>query len=62
VEVFAGDGRTVITDQIFPAPASDGVALYARGGTARLVSLDAWPLASAWTGAARQGDPAPKEH
>lgn len=52
VEVFAGDGRTVVTDQIFPAPASDGVALYATGGTARLVSLEAWPMASAWTSAA----------
>ncbi len=48
VEVFGGDGRVVITDQIFPAPASDGVALYATGGPAHLVSLDAWPLASAW--------------
>ena len=64
VEVFAGDGRVVVTDQIFPAPESDGVALYATGGTARLVSLEAWPLASAWTaasgrpaarGAGRQG-------
>ena len=48
VEVFAADGEVVITDQIFPAPESDGVALYARGGTARLVSLDAWPLDSIW--------------
>lgn len=48
VEVFSGDGQVVITDQIFPAPESDGVALYATGGTARLVSLEAWPLASAW--------------
>lgn len=52
VEVFAGDGEVVITDQIFPAPESEGVELYARGGSARLVSLVAWPLKSAWTGAA----------
>ena len=52
VEVFGGDGRVVITDQIFPAPESDGVALYATGGSARLVSLEAWPLGSAWTTAA----------
>jgi fructan beta-fructosidase len=51
VEVFAGAGETVITDQIFPSPDSKGVALYAKGGTARLVSLDAWPLRSAWQGA-----------
>ncbi|GAC1683517.1 MAG: hypothetical protein NVS9B3_01470 [Gemmatimonadaceae bacterium] len=49
VEVFAGDGRVVITDQIFPDGESDGVALYAKGGSARLLSLDAWPIASAWT-------------
>lgn len=49
VEVFADDGRTVITDQIFPAPESEGVALYAKGGSARLISLQAWPLASTWT-------------
>jgi fructan beta-fructosidase len=48
VEVFAGHGEVVITDQIFPAPESHGVALYARGGAARLVSLDAWPLDSIW--------------
>lgn len=48
VEVFAGDGQTVITDRIFPSPESDGVALFAEGGTARLVSLDVWELASAW--------------
>jgi fructan beta-fructosidase len=44
IEVFAANGEVVITDQIFPAPESGGVALYARGGAARLVSLDAWPL------------------
>ena len=48
VELFANDGRVSVTDQIFPKPSSDGVALYAVGGTARLVSLDAWPLRSAW--------------
>ncbi len=48
VEVFAGQGETVITDRIFPDPESDGVALYAKGGTARLVSLDVWKLDSVW--------------
>jgi sucrose-6-phosphate hydrolase SacC (GH32 family) len=47
VEVFAGGGRVAITDQIFPSPASDGVALYAEGGEARLVSLEAWPMGAA---------------
>jgi fructan beta-fructosidase len=48
VEVFGDDGQTVITDQIFPMPSSDGLALFANGGTARLVSLQIWPLRSIW--------------
>jgi sucrose-6-phosphate hydrolase SacC (GH32 family) len=48
VEVFANDGSVVLTDQVFPSPASEGVALYAVGGAARLVSLEAWPMSSAW--------------
>ena len=48
VEVFASDGQVTITDRIFPSPESDGVALFAEGGTARLVSLDVWEMASSW--------------
>ena len=48
VEVFADDGRISITDQIFPKPSSDGLALFANGGTARLVSLHIWQLQSIW--------------
>ncbi|MBV9674262.1 MAG: GH32 C-terminal domain-containing protein, partial [Verrucomicrobia bacterium] len=48
VEVFADDGQTVITDQIFPMPSSDGLALFANGGDAKLVSLHIWPLRSIW--------------
>jgi len=44
VEVFADGGRVVLTDQVFPSPASRGVSLFATGGTARLRSLDAWEL------------------
>jgi fructan beta-fructosidase len=36
VEVFAGDGEVVLTDQVFPDPASTGLVLYADGGTALL--------------------------
>ena len=49
VEVFAGGGQTTIADRIFPDPESDGVALFAEGGTARLVSIDVWEMASAWS-------------
>jgi levanase len=48
VEVFVDDGQTVITDQIFPMPSSDGLALFANGGNARLVSLHIWQLRSIW--------------
>jgi fructan beta-fructosidase len=47
VEVFGGDGRTVISDRVFPKPTSRGVAVFAEGGSAELVSLRAWPLAVA---------------
>ena len=48
VEVFGGDGQAVITDQIFPKASSDGLALFANGGNARLVSLQIWRLRSIW--------------
>jgi fructan beta-fructosidase len=48
VEVFADDGTPVLTDQIFPDPASDGLAVFATGGTATLQSLRVWQLASIW--------------
>jgi len=48
VEVFGGDGSTVITDRLFPSPKSSGVALYSRGGAAKLISLDVWSLKSIW--------------
>jgi levanbiose-producing levanase len=49
VEVFGNGGRIVITDLIFPDPASRGLALYAKGGAARLVGLDVWELAPTWS-------------
>ena len=49
VEVFADDGQLLITDQIFPDPASTGINAYATGGTASLVSLTVHKVASAWT-------------
>ena len=49
VEVFAGGGRTVITDQVFPKPTSDGVKLFADGGTASSGPLKVRPLRSSWT-------------
>ena len=48
VEVFADRGQTVITDQIFPSATSDGVQLFADGGTARLDSIKIRRLRSSW--------------
>jgi beta-fructofuranosidase len=44
VEVFAQDGRVVLTDRVYPDPESVGSALEAKGGRARLVSLRSFPL------------------
>jgi levanase len=44
VEVYADGGRVVITDQLFPSPGSDGIALFAEGGTAHLHSLTSTPV------------------
>jgi fructan beta-fructosidase len=48
IEVFGNDGRTVLSDQIFPDTSSDGISVYARSGSARLSSLDVWQLDSIW--------------
>ena len=47
IEVFAGDGELVMTEQIFPDPGSLAVRAYARGGTAVVDSLESWDLRSA---------------
>ena len=44
VEVFGGDGEAVITDQVFPDPSSEGVQLFAEGGSARLDVAKLWRL------------------
>jgi fructan beta-fructosidase len=48
VEVFADRGQTVITDQVFPNATSDGVELFAAGGSAKLDSLKIRYLRSSW--------------
>jgi levanase len=44
VEVFAQNGLRTITDQVFPNPGADKMALFAEGGTAQLKSLSVTPL------------------
>ena len=45
VEVFANDGETVLTDLVFPRSGSDGVEVFASGGSCEVVQFRAWPLA-----------------
>ncbi|NNN31140.1 glycoside hydrolase family 32 protein [Streptomyces sp. S3(2020)] len=44
VEVFGGDGEAVITDQIFPDPASQGVQVFAENGSVKLNKATVWHL------------------
>lgn len=44
VEVFTADGRTTITDQVFPELGADDIGLWAEGGTAHLERLTVTPL------------------
>ncbi|MBB2922794.1 glycoside hydrolase family 32 protein [Cellulomonas cellasea] len=44
VEVIGGGGEVALTDLVYPALTSDGVALFAEGGEARVRSLTVRPL------------------
>lgn len=47
VELLGNDGRTAISDRIFPPPDSDGIELFSKGGgEARIRSIDVWRLES----------------
>lgn len=47
IEVFAND-RQCLTVRVYPHQLSRGVSLFARGGGARLLSLDCWQMRSIW--------------
>lgn len=48
IEVFANE-RAAIAHRVYPTRAdSQGVDLFATGGTARLISLHAWEMSSIW--------------
>ena len=49
LELFADEGRTLMTSRIYPTLADSlGVALFSHGGAARLLALDIWTLRSIW--------------
>jgi fructan beta-fructosidase len=50
LEIFGNDGALSVSDNVDfdSAPTSQGIEVYADGGTVRLVSLVLHTLASAW--------------
>lgn len=44
VELFAQDGLTTITDQVFPTAGAEEISLFSAGGTARLEQMTVTPL------------------
>ena len=46
VEIFADDGRAVLTDLIFPEPDAKGIEIYANGGGIILHSLELFAMRS----------------
>jgi len=60
VEVFADDGRTVFTNQVFPDPSKHRIELFAENGTVSVESLTIYPLRQAEIG--KSDDPPPSEN
>ncbi|WP_273833548.1 glycoside hydrolase family 32 protein [Guptibacillus sedimenti] len=48
VELFANDGKRVMTNRIFPSEHSDGFEIYAMNGKVTLESLKVYELESSW--------------
>jgi fructan beta-fructosidase len=48
VEVFANDGEVVMTAQLFPNEADNGIELFSEGGVSRFNLVKIWNIRSAW--------------
>ena len=48
VEVFGGNGRVAITDQIFPDRDSTKIRVFSTGGRAQMTDMKIWQLKSIW--------------
>lgn len=48
VEIFAGEGSSVITDRIFPGSDSNRLEVFSEGGPVTITRLDHWDLKSIW--------------
>jgi sucrose-6-phosphate hydrolase SacC (GH32 family) len=44
VEVFANDGETVISSEIYPNPLNMGIELFSNHGNVKVNSIDLWEL------------------
>ncbi|HEX8199764.1 MAG TPA: glycoside hydrolase family 32 protein [Isosphaeraceae bacterium] len=50
IEVFGNDGRVALSAGVTPPDADHSLGLFARGGAARVRSLEVFELSSAWPG------------
>lgn len=48
IEVFANDGETVLTAQIFPNKEDTGIELFSNNGKCTLLSLQLWKMKPVW--------------
>jgi fructan beta-fructosidase len=48
IEVFANNGITVMTTQIFPDENAEGIELFSSGGTTKFESVKLWKMKSSW--------------
>lgn len=55
LEVFSGDGTTVISSIIFPSATSSGLELYLSKGSVKLESAALYPMKSIWRDEAADG-------
>ena len=51
IEVYGNGGRVALSVGVIPADDDHSLAVFSRGGSARLRSLEAFELKSAWGGA-----------
>ena len=58
LEVFANNGRIVLTSCFLPSDENKGLEIYAQGGNAKVVSAEAYPLKSIWSQPASETKPA----
>lgn len=48
IEIYANEGRSVMSNNIYPDPASTGIDIFCRGGKVKMLSLNVWKLESIW--------------